>query len=128
MSAQTLTRLRELKLTGMASALEHQQQQFSTVEGLSFTERLEPLLDRESAVRDNRKQDRLIHQAQFKLSASINQIDYGHSRNLEKSVISRLAQCDWIERHQYLLITGPCGSGKTYPCVCGRSCRRSTRI
>ena len=130
MSAQTLTRLRELKLTGMASALEHQQQQISTVEGLSFTERLELLLDRESSVRDNRKQDRLIHQAQFKLSASINQIDYGHSRNLDKSVVSRLAQCDWIERHQNLLITGPCGSGKTYlACAAGHAaCLREFKV
>ena len=53
MSAQTLNRLRELKLAGMANALEHQQQQVSTFEGLAFTARLDLLLEREQMLREN---------------------------------------------------------------------------
>lgn len=130
MSSQTLNRLRELKLTGMAHALEHQQQQVSTYEGLSFTDRLDLLLEREQLLRENRKQDRLIQQAQFKLQACIQQIEYGHGRSIKKDVVARLAQCDWIERHQNLLLTGPCGSGKTYlACAVGHAaCLRDYRV
>jgi len=111
---QTLARLKELKLGGMAAALEHQQNQLSTYDELPFTERLDLLLDREYQTREHRKQDRLIRQARFKLQACVHDIDYQHPRNLKKAQVAQLAQTDWLERGQNLLITGPCGSGKTY--------------
>lgn len=111
---KTLTQLRDLKLGGMAAALEHQQNQPNTYDELSFTERLELLLDRECQTREHRKQDRLVRQARFKLRASVQDIDYQHRRNLKKAQVAQLAQTDWLERGQNLLITGPCGSGKTY--------------
>ena len=40
MTTQTLTALRQLKLGGMASALQSQLEQVGTYEGLAFTERL----------------------------------------------------------------------------------------
>ncbi len=40
MTQQTLTRLRNLKLTGMADAVQQQLEQASTYEGLPFIERL----------------------------------------------------------------------------------------
>jgi len=130
MSAHTLNRLRELKLSGMAQALEQQQKQVSTFEGLSFVERLDFLLDNEHCIRENRKQDRLITQAKFKVAATIQNIEYSAQRNLKKELVARLAQCDWIERQQNLLITGPCGSGKTYlACAVGHAaCLRDYRV
>jgi len=114
MTTQTLIQLRDLKLSGMASALEQQLQQSDIFEALPFTERLSLLLEQEHLLRDNRKQQRLIRQARFRVSASVQEIDYQKKRNLKRDVVARLAQGDWIERKQNLLITGPCGSGKTY--------------
>jgi len=122
MTAQTLVRLRELKLSGMVAALEHQQEQVSTFEALPFIERLSLLLEHEHLMRENRKQVRLIRQAQFKLNATLTEIDYTHPRNIKRAQVARLAQGDWIERSQNLLITGPCGSGKTYlACAIGHA-------
>jgi len=81
---KTLIRLRDLKLGGMAAALEHQQNQPGTYDELSFTERLELLLDREFQTREHRKQDRLVRQARFKPRASVQDIDYQHPRNLKR--------------------------------------------
>ena len=44
MSQQTLTHLRQLKLGGMASALQLQQEQPGTYQSLSFIERLDLLI------------------------------------------------------------------------------------
>ena len=107
MNTQLHTQLRELKLSGMAHALQSQIEQAGTYEALSFLERLALLLEQECMTRDQRKQDRLIRQARFKLAACVQDIDYQHPRNITQSKIAHLAQGDWIEREQNLLITGP---------------------
>jgi len=118
----TLARLRDLRLGGMAQALERQQEQLGTYDGLAFTERLGLLVEQECIEREHRKQERLIRQARFKLRATVQDIDYQHSRNIKQAQIARLAQGEWIDRAQNLLITGPCGSGKTYlACALGHN-------
>lgn len=59
---------------------------------------------------EQRKQQRLIRQARFKLDATVADIDYQHPRNVKPAQIAQLAQGDWINRAQNILITGPCGS------------------
>ena len=122
MSTHTLAQLRQLKLGGMAASLQTQLEQVGTYEGLSFIERLDLLLDQERLAREQRKQERLIRQAHFRLKASTQEIDYQHPRNVSPAQIARLAQGDWINRAQNLLLTGPCGSGKTYlACALGHN-------
>ena len=69
MIATTLTQLRQLKLTGMASARQTQLDQPVTYEGLAFAERLQFLIEHEDQERNQRKQERLTCAAQFKLKA-----------------------------------------------------------
>jgi len=130
MSTQTLTALRQLKLPGMAGALQTQLEQVGAYEGLPFIERLSLLLEQECLNREQRKYERLIRQARFKLRAAIEDIDYEPPRNLNKAQIARLAHCEWISRVQNLLITGPCGSGKTYlGCAIGHgACRHGYSV
>lgn len=119
---QTLQQLRQLKLSGMAQALSRQMEQAGTYESLSFIERMQLLLDQENLTRQNRKHDRLVRQAHFKLNACVQDIDYSHPRNITAAQVAHLAQADWIGRAQNLLITGPCGSGKTYlACAIGHN-------
>jgi len=110
---QTLIRLRELRLTGMADALE-EQQALPDVHGLSFEDRLSLLVEREATVRQDRRQTQLLRQAKLRLPASIEDLDFRSPRGLDRSVILRLATCDWIKSHQVVLITGATGTGKTY--------------
>ncbi|ELF6713653.1 IS21-like element helper ATPase IstB [Salmonella enterica] len=114
MAHTLMKQLSDLKLTGMVSALALQMEQPGTYEDLSFKERLELLVSRESLERDQRKQKRLLQKARLRLEASVHDIDYQPARNLERSRIAQLSQSEWVLRGQNLLITGPCGCGKTY--------------
>jgi len=114
MFEQIITQLRQLKLTGMANAFERQNEQPGTYDNLSFSERLQLLVESESNERDNRKQQRLLKAAKFKIAANAKEIDYQHKRNLKREIMASLLQCDWLTKAQNLLLTGPCGSGKTY--------------
>lgn len=122
MIEQTITQLRQLKLTGMADALVQQTEQPGTYEGLSFEQRLQLLTDREALEREQRKQKRLLKAARFKLDAHATDIDYEHPRGLKQAVMASLLQCHWLDKAQNLLITGPCGCGKTYlACALGHT-------
>ena len=109
-----LSQLRQLKLSGMAIAIQSQIEQPGTYEGLSFEERIQFLIDQEFTERSNRKQKRLIRAAKFKIQAHAKAIDYHHPRGLKQSQMASLLQCDWIAKGQNLLLSGPCGSGKTW--------------
>lgn len=114
MIEHTITELRRLKLSGMANALALQSEQPGTYEALSFEERLQLLADSESLDREQRKQQRLLKAARLKIAASAQEIDYLHPRGLKQPVMASLLQCDWLNKGQNLLATGPCGSGKTF--------------
>lgn len=113
LSHPTLDKLHELKLTGMVQALSDQMQ-MPTITDLSFEERLGLLVDREMTERDNRRLKSRLQRAKLRQSACIEDLDYRHPRGLDKSLVARLAQCQWLREHLNLLITGPTGIGKTW--------------
>lgn len=127
---QTLTQLQELRLTGMAEALE-EQRGIPDVQTLPFEDRFALLLDRERTHRENRRRTRLLRQARLRLpSATIEDLNFRARRGLDRSVVLRLAGCDWIQAHQVTLITGATGTGKTYlACALGHSaCRNGLSV
>ena len=111
---QTIAHLRQMKLTGMVKALAMQTEQPGNYDNLSFDERLQLLTDSEQHEREQRKQQRLLKAAKLKINANARDIDYSQPRGLKKAMMTSLLQCDWVNKHQNLLLTGPCGSGKTY--------------
>lgn len=126
---QTIDRLHEMKLTGMAQALE-EQQGIPDMQDLSFDDRLALLLERESTARADRRLKRLLQLARLRLQASVEDVDFRVRRGLDKSVFLRLAGCDWIRQNQVVLIVGATGTGKTYlSCALGlAACRQGLRV
>lgn len=126
----TLERLHELRLRGMADALE---EQLNTPEAgeLTFEDRLGLMVDRELTWRDDKRLQRLLQEARLRVAASIEDINFRAARGLDRSLLMRLGACEWITQHQVVLIVGPTGVGKTYvACALGQAaCRHgySTR-
>lgn len=108
----TLEQLKNLRLTGMADAF--YEQLTNPLTELDFDSRLAILVEREALVRENRRMKRRLQQAKFQQNACIEDIDYQHTRGLNKSKILELAHCNWVINHMNILITGPTGCGKTY--------------
>lgn len=105
--------LRALKLTGMLKALQ-EQEQMPDIERLSFLERLGLLVDRETSERDNRRLATRLRFARLKQAASLEDLDLKTPRQLDRALVHKLADCQWVAQHLNILITGPTGVGKSY--------------
>lgn len=117
--------LKELKLDGMADAFTELQSRDDTAD-LSHAEWLGLLIDREASNRSTKKFQSRMRSAKLRhVGASIEDVDYRTPRKLDKALFKELATGRWIENSQNLLITGPCGVGKTWlACALGhKACR-----
>ena len=113
LTQQTLERLREMRLQGMADAFAAQMEQPQMGE-LSFEERFGLLVDQEWTCRQDRRLGRLLREAKLRIPACIEDIDSRHPRGLDRGFVQSLGQCHWVRSRQAILITGPTGCGKTY--------------
>lgn len=113
LTSPTLEKLKEMRLLGMAGALEDQLQT-PDIQSLGFEERLGLLVDREQTERDNRRLKTRLTKARLRQQASLEDIDYSGSRGLDKGQLLDLGSCKWISERNNLLLTGPTGAGKTY--------------
>lgn len=124
----TLDQLRQLRLQGMIDALEEQRRD-PNITALDFEERLALLVQRQCLWKSNRALATRLQQAQLKVSASLEAIDYRHPRGLKRAQIDQLRLQDWIGQHRGCLISGPTGCGKTFlACALGhQACRDGHR-
>lgn len=113
LNKQTLEKLFEMKLDGMAAAFKEQLTQ-PDVADLSFEERLAMVVDREYTLREEKRMVRRLKTARLKQPACVEDIDYRHPRGLDRQTVRSLSNCQWIKGHQNIIVTGPTGVGKTY--------------
>ena len=120
----TLEKLQTLKLSGMVAALQ-EQLRMPDVSELGFEDRLGLLVDRELTNRSARRLNVRLQHARLRQAACLEDIDFHHTRGLDKTLMLTLAGCQWISDHQNILITGPTGAGKSYlACALAqKSCR-----
>ena len=126
----TFDQLKSLKLGGMAEAFAELQSN-DAADDLGHAEWLALLLDRETAIRNNKRLDTRLRTARLRhVGASIEDVDYRSPRKLDKTLFLQLGMCKWIGEHRNLLITGPCGIGKTWlGCALGqKACRHDYTV
>jgi DNA replication protein DnaC len=120
----TVRKLNEMKLFGMAKGFEAQQET-ATASHLSFEERFGLLVDQETTYRENRRLRRLLLMAKLRENACMEDIDYRPGRGLDRAEIASFGLGNWIRHGANLIVCGPTGSGKTWvACALGnQACR-----
>ncbi|MDP7090784.1 MAG: IS21-like element helper ATPase IstB [Dehalococcoidia bacterium] len=109
----TLNKLTQMRLPGMVRAF-RATMETGFKQSITPDELVSHLVDTEWDERYNRKLARLIKAARFRYPASFEEIDLESPRNLEKNLLLRLSEKGWIEAHQFVLVTGPTGTGKSF--------------
>lgn len=114
MNEDTVQKLIEMKMSGMADAYK-QQSQNKDYQSMDFEERFMIMVDMEHSRRKSNKLQRLINQAKFDIpTASISDIQYFEDRRLPKELILRLASGVYLENKNNIILMGATGAGKTY--------------
>jgi DNA replication protein DnaC len=82
---------------------------------LTHAEWLGLLIDRESASRDTKRFESRMRTARLRhVGACPEDVDYRARRGLDKALFQELLTGKWIAEKRNLIITGPCGVGKTW--------------
>jgi DNA replication protein DnaC len=127
---ETMEKLHSMNMRGMDEAFRGQIDD-SAVRDLSFDDRFGLLVDSEYTKRRNSLLIRLVKDAAFKMpSACMEDIEYGMDRQLDKSLLTRLSACEYINEHRNVIIMGATGVGKTYvSCALGSAaCRKFLKV
>lgn len=109
--AQTLEKLKTMRLFGMENALRTTTE---TRESYTADEIVTYLTESEWNDREERKFHRNLKAARFRYQASVEEIDFQSTRNLDKNAFLRLADCSFIRKKENLILTGPTGTGKSF--------------
>jgi len=120
----TIDLLHALGLHGMAKGFKELDTQPEAA-GLTHAEWLALLLEHEATLRRQKRFESRARAAKLRQTASVEDADYRAVRGLDRTLFMKLASCDWIREHHNLLITGPCGVGKSWlACALGqKACR-----
>ena len=113
MNPQLISKLKQLRLSGLASTLEVRLTEASGNQ-LNHQEFLELILNDELAIRDDRAIARRIKRAGFRELKTIEDFDFSFNPSIKRKQVMELATGRFIRDSADILILGPPGVGKSH--------------
>jgi len=113
MNETTTEKMRRMKFYGMLREFKSNLESTAS-SALTADEVVSNLIDAEWDDRHNRSIQRSLHNARFRYKANMEQIEYSPDRTLDRNLILRLAEGNYIRKKENILITGSTGLGKSY--------------
>jgi len=113
MNEATVTKMKQMNLNGMHNAFKTAIESGKT-DHYTIDQFTSLLIDLEWDERHNRRIERSIKNARFHYKSNIESLNFEVSRNLDRTLILRLADCEFVTKNQNVLITGSTGVGKSF--------------
>lgn len=113
MNQTTLSKMKLMGLHGMHGAFKTAIETGKT-DHYTIDQFMAQLIETEWDDRQNRKIERNIKSAVFRYKAILEKVNYSEERNLDRTKLLRLAQGDYLDNAENVLITGSTGVGKSY--------------
>jgi DNA replication protein DnaC len=113
MNESTVTKMKQMKLHGMHNAFKTAIESGKT-DHYTLDQFISMMIDAEWDERHNRRIERSIANARFHYKSNIESINFDESRNIDRNLILRLAECSFVEKNENVLITGSTGVGKSF--------------
>jgi DNA replication protein DnaC len=105
--------LKKLKLPTFLAEHERQARQCAA-ENVDHIRYLLRLSELELIERERRMVERRIKAARFPAVKSLDSFDFKAIASLNKTLVTELARCDYIDRRENIIALGPSGTGKTH--------------
>jgi DNA replication protein DnaC len=111
---QTIDKLHQMRLFTMATSFRERMARNEHSE-VSISDFIGFIVDDEWTKRENSRSQSRLTKAKFRdKNACVENWDHHQSRGLTKSQFIEFTQNHWLEKNENLIMTGPCGSGKSY--------------
>jgi DNA replication protein DnaC len=125
----TLDQLHALGLHGMAKGFKDLMAN-TEARSLDHADWLGLLLEHEATLRRQKRFEARSKAARLRQAASVEDVDYRSPRGLDRTLFLKLASCEWIRNKHNLVVTGPCGVGKSWlACALGqKACREDLPV
>ena len=114
MNESTVTKMKQMKLYGMHNAFKTAIESGKT-DHYTLDQFVSMLIDAEWDERHNRRIERSIKNARFHYKSNIESINFDQTRNLDRNMVLRLAECEFVEKNENILISYDWESTKTTP-------------
>jgi DNA replication protein DnaC len=119
-----------MRLKDMAAEY-RRQIELPAMDALLFEERFALMVEAEWLARRNRRFAKLTNSADLPVrDACLEDIDYDPKRKIDRQLIARLSNCDWVKEGRHLLVTGMAGTGKTWlsSAFASAACRMGLKV
>lgn len=113
MNPQLLSKLKALRLSGLAQTLEVRMQE-AQASNLSHFELFTLLVEDELSLRKQRLTDRRFKKAQLPALKTLEDFDFGFNKELNRKQVFELATLKFVRQSEDILFMGPPGVGKSH--------------
>ena len=105
--------LKQLRLSGITESLDRRNRE-AIEHKMSYPEFLALIIQDEATRRDQKKYSTRLRRAGFRADKTLESFDFDFNPNIDRAMVKELTTCRFVNEKVCVLLTGPCGTGKSH--------------